>query len=74
MGSNVGENVKEVRRGVNAIDDDDGRDGGSAVMFTSRAGAIKRTGVVPGIVRTIEKVLDDLVGGGNVELINIIKL
>ena len=43
-------------------------------MFTSGAGAIKRAWVIPGVVRTVEEVLDDLVGGGNVELINVIKL
>ena len=43
-------------------------------MFASGAGAIKGAWVIPGVVGTVEKVLDDLVGGGNVELINIIKL
>ena len=43
-------------------------------MFTSGAGAIKRAGVVPGVVRTVEKVLDDLVGGGDVKLVNVVKL
>jgi hypothetical protein len=31
-------------------------------------------GVVPGVVGTIEVVLDDLVGGGNVNLIGIVYL
>ena len=56
------------------INSNEGRDRGNAVMFTSRAGAVEGAGVIPGIVRTVEEVLDDLVGGGNVELINIIKL
>ena len=47
---------------------------GNAILFTSGAGAIERTGVVPGVVGTVEKVLDDLVGGSDVELINVIKL
>ena len=66
--------MKEVGGGVNAIDSDDGGDGGNTVMFVSGAGAVKRAGVIPGVVRTVEKVLDDLVGGGNIELIDVIKL
>ena len=60
--------------GVDAIDSDDGRDRGNAVTFTSGAGAIEGTGVVPGIVGTVEKVLHDLVGGSDVELVNVVKL
>ena len=56
------------------IDGDERRGRGNAVTFVSRAGAIERAGVVPGIVRTIEKVLYDLVGGGDVELIGVVKL
>ena len=60
--------------GVDAIDSDERGGGGNAVTFTSGAGAIKGAGVVAGVVRTVEEVLDDLVGGGDIELINIIKL
>ena len=66
--------MKEVGGGVDTIDGDDGGDGGNAVMFVSRAGAVKRAGVVPGVVRTVEEVLDDLVGSSNIELISVIKL
>ena len=66
--------MEEVGRGVDAIDSDERRDGGNAVSFVSGAGAIERAGVVPGVVRTVEKVLDDLVGGGDVELVNVVKL
>ena len=66
--------MEEVGRGVDAIGSDKRRGGGNAVTFASRAGAIERAGVVPGVVRTVEKVLDDLVGGGNVELVNVVKL
>ena len=66
--------MEEVGRGVDTIDSDERRGRGNAVTFVSGAGAIKRAGVVPGVVRTVEKVLDDLVGGGDVELINVIKL
>ena len=74
MGGDVSEDVKEVRRGVDAIDGDVWGGGGNAVTFASGAGAIERAGVVPGVVRTVEKVLDDLVGGGDVELVNVVKL
>ena len=43
-------------------------------MFTSGIGAVEGAGVIPGVVRTVEEVLDDLVGGGNVKLISVIKL
>ena len=66
--------MEEVGRGVNAIDSDERRGGGNAVMFASGVGAIKGARVVPGVVRTVEKVLDDLVGGSDIELINVIKL
>ena len=66
--------MEEIRRGVDAIDRDKRRGGGNAVTFASGAGAIERAGVVPGVVRTVEKVLDDLVGGGDVELVNVVKL
>ena len=74
MGGNVGEDVEEVWRGVDTIDSDERRGRRNAVTFASGAGAIKRAGVVPGVVRTVEKVLDDLVGGGDVELVSVVKL
>ena len=66
--------MEEIGRGVDAIDSDDRGSGGNAVSFASGVGAVERAGVVPGIVGTVEEVLDDLVGGGDVELINVIKL
>ena len=66
--------MEEVWRGVDTIDGDEGRGGGNAVTFASGAGAIKGGGIVPGVVRTVEEVLDDLVGGGDVELVGIVKL
>ena len=66
--------MKEVGGGVDTIDSDEGRGGGNAVVFTSGARAIERAWVVPGVVRTVEKVLDDLVGSGDVELVNVVKL
>ena len=65
--------MEEVGWGVDVIDNK-GRGGGNTVMFTSRVGAITGAGIVPGIVRTIKEVLDDLVGSSNIELINVIKL
>ena len=66
--------MEKVWQGVDAIDGDEGGDGGNTVTFASRAGAIKRAGVVPGVVRTVEEVLDDLVGGSNVQLVDVVNL
>ena len=66
--------MKKVGRGVDAIDSDDGRGGGNAVTFTSRAGAIEGAGVVPGVVGTVEEVLYHLVGGSNVQLVDVVNL
>ena len=66
--------MEEVGRGVNAINSNDGGDRGNTVTFVSRAGAIERAGVVPGIVRTVEEVLYHLVGGGDVKLVNVVNL
>ena len=74
MSGNVGEDVKEVGRCVDTIDSDDGRDGRNAVTFGGGAGAIERAWVIPSIVGAIEKVLDDLVGGGDVQLVNVVNL
>ena len=66
--------MEEVGRGVDAIDGDERRGRGNAVTFTSRAGAVKRAGVVPGVVRTVEEVLYHLVGGGDIKLVNVVNL
>ena len=66
--------MKEVGRGVNAVDGDEGRGGGNAVTFASGAGAIEGGWIVPIVVRTSEEVLDNLGGGGDVDLIDVIKL
>ena len=66
--------MEEIGWGVDAIDSDEGRGGGNTVTFASGAGAIEGTGIVPGVVGTVEKVLDDLVGGGDVKLVDIVNL
>ena len=66
--------MKKVGGGVDAVDSDERRGGRNAVTFAGGTGTIEGAGVVPGVVRTVEKVLDDLVGGGNVELVNVVKL
>ena len=65
--------MEEIRWGVDTIDNKGGSRG-NTVLFASGAGAILGAGVIPGVVRTVEKVLDDLVGSGDVDLIDIIKL
>ena len=56
------------------IDSDKRRGRGNTVTFASGAGAIEGAGIIPGVVGTVEKVFNDLVGDGDVELINVIKL
>ena len=74
MGGDVSEDMKEIGWGVDAIDGDKGRGGGNAVTFASGARAIEGAWIIPGIVGTVEKVLNNLVGGGDVELVSVVKL
>ena len=66
--------MKEVGGGVDTIDSDDGRDRRNVVAFASGTGAIERTWVIPSVVGAIEEVLDDLVGVGNVQLVDVVNL
>ena len=74
MRGDVGEDVEEVGRGVDAVDRDERRSRGDAVAFASGTGAIEGAGVVLGVVRTVEKVLNDLVGGGDVKLVDVVNV
>jgi hypothetical protein len=70
FGSNVGEDVEEVGRGG-----DDGGRGAGAISVGARGRVITSwTWVIPGIVGTIEVVLDNLVGGGDVNLVGVVDL
>ena len=73
MGSNISKDVEEVGQGVNVINNKE-RHGGNTIMFTSRTGAVTGAGVVPGVVGTVEEVLNNLVGSADVELVNVVKL
>ena len=66
--------MEEVGRGVDAIGSDEWGGGGNAISFASGAGAIEGAWVIPGVVGTVEKVLNNLVGGGDVELVSVVKL
>ena len=66
--------MEEIGRGVDTIDSDDGRDGGNTIMFTSGAGAVEGAWVIPSVVGTVEKVLDYLVGSGDVQLVHVVNL
>jgi hypothetical protein len=66
LGSDIGKNVEEVGQGCG-----NGGWGQGAVGV----GAITTwAGVIPGVVRTIEVVLDDLVGSSNVDLVSVVNL
>jgi hypothetical protein len=70
----VGEDIKEVGRGDGGIGEDGGRDKGrGAILVETRAVAIWAW-IVPSVVRAVEEVLDDLVGGGEVLLVDVIDL
>jgi hypothetical protein len=70
LGGDVGKDVKEVGWGG-----DNGGRGAGAVFVTARGEAVTSwTWVVPGIVGAIQVVLDDLVGGDDVDLVCVVDL
>jgi hypothetical protein len=70
LGSNISKDVEEVGWGGN-----DGGWGRGAIGIGARSGAITTwAGVILGVVGTIEVVLDDLVGSGDVDLIGVVDL
>jgi hypothetical protein len=70
LGSDVGEDVKEVGWGG-----DDRGQGAGAIGGAARDKMITTwTRVIPGVVGAIEVVLDNLVGSGNVDLVSVVDL
>jgi hypothetical protein len=68
FGGDVGKDVEEVGRGS-----DDGGWGARAIGIAVRGKTITSwAGVVLGIVGTIQVLLDDLVGGGDINLIGVV--
>jgi hypothetical protein len=70
FGSNIGKDVKEVGRGG----DDRGRGAGAIGVEVRDEVVTTWTWVVPGVVGTIQVFLDDLVSGGDVDLIGVVDL
>ena len=77
----LGKNIDEVGRSDRRVRKDEGRGGdgnrrewdrGSRAAVEMGVGRGVGGWVVPGIVGAIEEFLDDLVGGGDVDLINIV--
>ena len=73
----LGKNVEEVGRGDGWVGKDEGRGGDRNWQEQDRrgraaAGLSVGGRVVPGVVGTVEEILDDLVGGGDVDLINVV--
>jgi hypothetical protein len=69
LDGNVSEDMEEVGWGY------DRGQGQRAVGIKTWGEAITtRAGVVSGVVRTVEVVLDNLVGGSNIDLVNIVNL
>jgi hypothetical protein len=74
LGGDVSEDAKEVGRSDSGVREDSGGDEGQgAVLVETRAVTI-RAWIVPGVVRTIEKVLDDLGSSSEVLLVDVIDL
>jgi hypothetical protein len=70
FGSDIGKDMEEVGRGG----EDEGR-GLGAVDVEAGGGVITSwTGVIPGVVGTIQVVLDDLIGSGNIDLVSVVDL
>jgi hypothetical protein len=70
LGSSVGKNMEKVGWGCN-----NRGWGQGAIGVEMQGGAITtRTGVIPSVVRTIEVVLNDLVGGSNIDLVSVVDL
>jgi hypothetical protein len=76
LGGDVSEDVEEVGRGDGGVGEDSGGDEGrGAVLVETRDGVVAiRTWIVPGVVRTVEEVLNDLGGGGEILLVDVIDL
>jgi hypothetical protein len=76
LSGDVGKDVEEIGRGDSGVGEDGGGDERrGTVLVETRDGAVAiRAWIVPGIVRTVEKVLDDLGGGGEILLIYVIDL
>jgi hypothetical protein len=69
LGGKVSKNMEEVGQGC------DGGWGQGAVGVEAWGGAITSWArVIPGVVRTIEVVLDNLVGGDNINLVGVVDL
>jgi hypothetical protein len=70
FGGDIGEDVEEVGQGG-----DDGGRGAGAICIKARGEAVTTWAwVVPGVVGTIQVFLDDLVGGGDVDLVGVVDL
>ena len=77
MLSELGKNVEEVGRGDGQVRKDEGRGSDrNRQEWDGRgwaaAGLSVEGRVVSGVVGTVEEILDDLVGSGDVDLINVV--
>jgi hypothetical protein len=70
LGSDVSEDVKEVGWGG----DDGGRGAGAVGVGVCGRVITTWAGVVLGVVGAIQVFLDDLVGGGNIDLVDVVNL
>ena len=77
----LGKDVEEVGRGDRRIGKDEGQggdrnwreqDGRGRAAVGMSVGRGVGGGVVPGVVGAVEEILNNLVGGGDVDLINVV--
>ena len=77
----LGKNIEEVRRGDRRVGKDEGwggdrnwREWDGRGRAAAGMGVGRGVGgwVIPGVVGAVEEFLDDLVGGGDVDLINVV--
>jgi hypothetical protein len=70
----VGKDVKEVGRGDGGVGEDgDGQQGAEGVETRDQTITVWAR-VIPGVMGTVEEVLDDLAGGGDVLLVDVVNL
>ena len=77
MLSELGEDVEEVRWGDGRVGKDEGRGGdGNWREWDGGGRAATRRGVggwvVPGVVGAVEEILNDLLGGDDVDLVDVV--
>jgi hypothetical protein len=70
----ISKDIEEVGQGDGGVGEDGDRDEGQGAILVETRVVTIQAWIVPGVVRTVEEVLDDLGGSSNVLLIDVIDL